>query len=119
MAASVPLPEAIGIVDEHAEETRGNATGEEISENCSVPLWHYTDAEVAALIFTQQNMFTSEPVGSHPSGVFATDITPLDSGRTQAELATYLGIASAEAWVLLCWDSGPNRAFRPEGTPHY
>ncbi len=111
----------ITVVDEHAEETRGNATGEEISENCSVPLWHYTSAANAPLIFGSQEMFTSPPVSDppHPSGVFATDITPLDPGRTQAELTTYLGIASAKAWVLLCWDSGPNRAFRPEGTPHY
>ena len=106
------------VLDEHAEEKRGTTT--EITEECSMPLWHYTFASSASSIFNSQTMFTSPENPPHPSGVFATTITPLDGNWTQARLTEHLGIDSAEAWVLMCWDSGPNRAFKPEGTePDY
>ena len=100
--------------------TRPELTKEDIKENCSVPLWHYTFTNRAQSIFGSQSMFTSQENPPHPSGVFATTITPRNADWTQPELVDHLGIESAEAWVLMCWDSGPNRAFRPEGTePDY
>jgi hypothetical protein len=105
------------ILDNQSDENKRGTT-EDIIEDCSVPLWHYTNANAAQLIYTQQRLFASQPNPPHPSGAFATTITPLDDW-TQSSLGAHLGIASAQAWVLMCWDVGPNRAFRPEGTPDY
>jgi hypothetical protein len=108
------------LASDETEQVGAPAT--EIVRDCTVPLWHYTSAANASLIYLERTLTASREDPPHPAGAFATTITPLDPGWTQRRLALHLfaEVKPADAWILICWDVGANRRFRPEGTePDY
>jgi hypothetical protein len=109
-----PVRDVEEILDSESTEAK-KAPTEDIKRDCSVPLWHYTDAGAAESIFEDKSIDASEEQWPYPSGPYATIITPLDPRYTKESLANtlYGPSMNVDAWLLLCWDDGPNRRFKP------
>ncbi len=104
----------------HRQEPTGDT--EDIVRDCAVPLWHYTEDFRAIEIYVSKALIASPENPPHPEGGFATTITPLDPDWTQPSLALHLfdEVKPTDSWVLMCWNVGQNRRFRPTGTePDY
>lgn len=86
-ANSINVGNTIGLVASLAGATLLSGTDTRDREQRQV-LFHYTDARAAAAILAEGAIIaTPEFRPSLPSGAYASDISPVDPGRTQRELS--------------------------------